>query len=572
MVDASASSQQTVRTTYPPPKAMRPTLLGSRYMVSAGHPLVANVAAGVLEAGGNAIDAGVAAGIATNVVQADMANLGGVAPILIRPADTRAVTSIAGVGVWGREASIDAFVRRYGTSMPRGSAVAVVPAAVDAWITALSLYGTWRFQDVVAPAIELADGFLVDEGLAQSLALLGERFKVWDSSTEVYWPNGHPLAPGDWLEQRDLAALLRRLAEAERGADRRSALESVRREFYEGDTARNIVEFTRDRGGWLSTADLAEFHSEVAPATVKRFGGWSISTTGPWSQGPVLLHALAMLETVDLAVLGHNSPEYLSTLAAALGAAFDDREEFYGDPRYETDHLPALLSSDIVRARLIRHRPRSDVSGVRPTSTHQSDTTYLCVMDKMGNTFSATPSDTLDNGPIVPGLGIIVSPRGLQSRLDAAHPSALGPGRRPRLTPTSAVALSVEGAEPRVWAFGSPGGDVITQAMLQALLNVVVFEMSPQEAVEAPRISVWDFPNSFHPHEVLPNRLRIERRIPARTRARLERMGYVVELLPDYDFDAGAVSMVLDLARPASARRVLAGAADPRRSCYAIGR
>jgi gamma-glutamyltranspeptidase/glutathione hydrolase len=194
----------------------------------------------------------------------------------------------------------------------------------------------------------------------------------------------------------------------------------------------------------------------------------------------------------------------------------------------------------------------------------RSDTTYLCVVDADGNAFSATPSDTLDDGPIVPGLGIVISPRGHQSRLDPEHPSVLAPGKRPRLTPAPALALADDG---RVWAFGSPGGDVILQAMLQAFLNVVEFGLTPQQAVEAPRVASYSFPNSFYPHGEPEGRLNVEARIAEDVRRELAARGHDVVVWPELEFDAGSVAMALDLGPG-----VLAGAADPRRSAYALAR
>jgi gamma-glutamyltranspeptidase/glutathione hydrolase len=210
---------------------------------------------------------------------------------------------------------------------------------------------------------------------------------------------------------------------------------------------------------------------------------------------------------------------------------------------------------------------------MREPLLHRHDTTYLCVVDGDGNAFSATPSDTLDGGPIVPGLGIIVSPRGLQSRLDPAHPSVLAPGKRPRLTPSPALALHRGGGvDARVWAFGCPGGDVILQAMLQALLNYVQFGMTPQQAVEAPRFASFSFPNSFYPHGEPQGQLNVEARIPPEVRDELAARGHDVVTWPEFEFDAGGVSLALDLVEPTRAGRVLAAAADPRRSTYAFGR
>jgi gamma-glutamyltranspeptidase/glutathione hydrolase len=562
---------------FPPPESLRPTLIGNHYMVSAGHPLVAQVAAQVLERGGNAIDAGVAGGIAANVVQSDMANFGGIAPILIRTAASDQVWSIAGVGTWGREASLEAFHARCGHDMPLGGPVAIVPGAPAAWLTALERFGTWSLRDTAAPAIELAtEGFVLDPRTATALEILGRGFSRWESSRSIYWPEGRPPRVGERLRQPDLAALLEGMVKADSGSDRASGIENARRAFYEGSVANTIVTFVRANGGWLTTEDLATFRSEVDVAPSYVYHDYRVHTTGTWSQGPVLLQALSILGDMDVKALGHNSANYLHVLIEALKLAFSDRERYYGDPRFVHADLPWLLSDGHVQE--LRNQIREDVSlpnlpTVREQVPKRYDTTYLCVIDKSGNAFSATPSDTLDGGPIVPGLGIIVSPRGVQSRLDPQHPSCLAPGKRPRVTPAPALAISTEkGADRKVWAFGCPGGDVIIQGMLQAFLNCVHFGMTPQQAVEAPRVATFSFPGSFFPHPEEQGRVSVESRIPAAVRRELERRGHRVHVWPAFEFDAGAVSMALDLEPPSTTGRVLAGAADPRRICYAIGR
>ncbi len=543
-------------------------------MVSAGHPLVASVAVRVLERGGTAVDAGVAAGLATNVVQSDMANFGGIAPILIRPAGSGTVWNVSGVGTWGRSATVDAFRERFGREMPLGAPIAVVPAAPDAWITALARFGTWTFGDVAAPAIELAaDGFALDVRTARSLEILGRGFSQWPSSAAIYWPNGRPPHAGECLRQPDLARLLQWLADAEVGRDRVSALEQVRRAFYEGMPAERVVSFVSAEGGWLTRDDLGAFRNEVTSALSRQYARYRVYTSGFWSQGPVLLQALALLDGFDLAGFGHNTADYLHCLVESLKLAFSDRERYYGDPQQMAVDGEWLLSDS--HARELRDRIRSTTALPNlPTvraGLKRCDTTSFCIIDAAGNVFSATPSDTLDGGPIVPGLGIIVSPRGVQSRLDPSHPAAIGPGRRPRVTPAPALALKPTVGEPMLWAFGSPGGDVIVQAMLQSFLNCAVFGLTPQQAVEAPRAATFSFPDSFYPHTEVQGRVSVESRIAEPIRADLEARGHRLHVWPDFEFDAGAVSMVLDLIEP-SKGRVLVGAADPRRTCYAFGR
>ena len=201
---------------FPPPESHRPTLIGEKYMVVAGHPLVARVATNVLDRGGTAIDAGVAAGLASNVIQADMCNLGGVAPILLKLANSETVWNIGGVGVWGQGVDVEMYTERYGMDMPEGAACSVVPAALDAWITALKNFGTWKLSEVAREAIEYAeDGFILDRRSALAYELMGAGFKNWKESARIYWPNERPPVEGDRLCQHDLANTLMRVVSAE---------------------------------------------------------------------------------------------------------------------------------------------------------------------------------------------------------------------------------------------------------------------------------------------------------------------------------------------------------------------
>ncbi|HLI39937.1 MAG TPA: gamma-glutamyltransferase [Streptosporangiaceae bacterium] len=570
---------------FPPPESARPTIYGEQYVISAGHPLVAMAGARVFEAGGNAVDAGVAAGLAAAVVQADMCNLGGVAPILVRPAASDAVFSVAGLGWWGQAVTVTAFTARYGGDMPLGPPVAVVPAAVSAYVRALQRFGTWRFAECAAAASALAgDGFCLDAGLAQSLAIMGRGWGRWPQSRAVYWPEGRPPRRGDRLVQPALAATLEALHEAERSASsgdgeagRRAGLDAVHDAFYRGEIARIIARFAQDHGGWLTEADLAAFDAEIETAVSAPFRDWQVWTPAAWCQGPALLQALAVLGAERLEDLGHNSAGYVHLLAEAIKQAFLDRERYYGDPRFVDVPLGFLLSGEHaaqLRAAIDPAAAHPGAAAALRTAPGRFDTTYICAVGADGTAFSAMPSDTLDGSPIIPELGLMISPRGVQSRLDPDHPACLAPGKRPRMTPAPAIALRGRqpGASDReVMAFGSPGGDVILQAMLQGFLNVTVFGMPPQQAVEAPRFAVFAWPGSFYPHAAVPARASLEGRFSEAVHADLASRGHDVVRWPDYEFDAGGLAIAMDAAPPAG-RRVLAAGADPRRLGYALGR
>ncbi len=569
-------------------RAFRPEALGTRYAAAAGHPLAALAAFRILEAGGNAVDAGVAGGICLGVVHSDIVNFAGVAPIMIYDAARREVATISGLGVWPRRASLDLFLRECGGEIPEGVLRTVVPAAPDAWITALERFGTLGFAEVAAPAIELArDGFPLGPFVAEIIRQNAVKYRRWPTSAPIYLPGGRPPAPGQRFVQADLGRTLAYLADEDRAARRRgrvAGLQAAREAFYRGDVAAAIARYHAEESGLLSREDLAEFRVGFEPPCHTAFHGYEVWTCGFWCQGPVLLQMLNVLAAFDLAALGHNSPDYIHVVTEAMKLAFADREAYYGDPRHVKIPADGLLDPayGLARRRLLDEArawpamppPGDPVAGqaIAPSWTGPTDpgragsatldTSYIAVVDGAGNAFSATPSDVSTDTPVVPGTGLAVSSRGSQSWLDPEHPSAVAPGRRPRLTPNPAM-LFRDGR--LVMPFGTPGGDVQAQAMLQVLLNVVVFGQSPQAAVEAPRFATQSFPDSFWPHRYFPGRLTLEGRIPDATAVTLADRGHRVERWSDWEWRAGAVCLVrVDEAG------VRWGAADPRRDSYAL--
>src|SRR6202521_4985364 len=570
--------------------AHRPTIAVTRHAIAAGHYLAATAGFDILQAGGNAIDAGVAAGIALGVVQSDLVNVAGVAPIMIYHAETREVVTIAGLGPWPRALDPELFQREHGGKIPVGVLRTVVPAAPDAWITALRRYGTMSFGDVAAGATRLArEGFPMYPLMANSLKKHAERHASWPSSAAVYLPGGRAPEPGEVFRQSDLGASLQYMADEEKAAASRggeAGLEAARDAFYRGDIARKIVAFMKDEGGLLSAEDLAEYHSPVGPPERRRFGDLEVFTCGAWCQGPVLLQTLALLEGTDLRALGHNSADYVHTLTEALKLAFADREAYYTDPATGHVPLPTLISSEYAaeRKKLVRPDqawpempPAGNLTGELgapigagatrlraspPNPNPEPDTSYVCVADRWGNIFSATPSDGSYGSPVVPGVGFIPSNRGSQSRPDPRHPAGVAPGKRPRLTPNPALAIKGNGAE--FLPFGTPGGDVQSQAMLQVLLNIFVHGMDVQSAIESPRFASYSYPSSFAPYDYYPGRLNLEGRFSEQVTADLSRRGHQVERWPDWIWLAGAVCGILSDRK----RGVMEAGADPRRAAY----
>ena len=580
-------------------RTYRPLITGAQHMVSSGHYLATAAGFRILEQGGNATDAGVAAGIAINATLPQWTSFGGVAPIIIHDAASGETVSISGLGRWPKAASIDYFQRNCSGELPPGVLRTVTPAAADAWITAIKLYGTMTFEQVVTPALEIAEGgFPIPATLQSAIARTGDSLigdsdgdSRWESTAAVFFPGGRRPDIGDILVQKDLARTFRRLIEVERdhsGQGREAALQAARDFFYKGEIAEEMVRFIQDQGGLLTMEDLAAFKVGVDTPPSIDYKGIQVYACGPWCQGPVNLHALKILEGFDLESMGHNTAAYAHTVMESLKLAFSDREAYYGDPDFVDVPMEGLLSKSYGQERRAaidprRAAPEMPLAGdpwphqggparnghpARPDLVAgglPADTSYACAVDRWGNAFSATPSDSFGTTPIVPGLGFIASSRGSQSWLDPEHPSSLAPGKRPRLTPNPALAMR-EGKP--LMPFGTPGGDVQPQSMVQLFLNVVEFGMDVQQAVEAPRFSTWSFPNSFWPHAYHPGLVGVEGRMDSQVVAELSRMGHRVEVWDDFTPRMGCLCGV----KVDQERGGLSGGADPRRDGYTMGR
>jgi gamma-glutamyltranspeptidase/glutathione hydrolase len=563
--------------------AMRPTLSGSRHAIAAGHYLAAAAGFAILEAGGNAVDAGCCAGIALGVVMPYNVNVAGVAPIMIRTAAGQVIT-LAGLGHWPRNMPSDLFMREHGGKIPPGILRTVIPAAPDAWITALRDHGTMSFGTVADAATRFArEGFSVHEQFASTVATHAEGYRAWPANAAIYLPNGRAPLSGERFVQTDLAATLQYMIDEERaaaGKGREAGLEAARAAFYCGDIAEKIVRYHKAEGGYLTREDLAEFRSRYEAPVQVRWGDVDLYTCGAWCQGPVLAEAVRMVQHAGLGGMRHNSADYIHLLTEILKAAFSDREHRFGDPRFVDVDLDQLLSDAHIAARVaaidrdvampdmpppIGTYPSNVPEFRRGPATPQADqdTSYVCAVDRWGNAFSATPSDGSWRSPVIPGLGIVPSTRGSQSRPDPNHPNGVAPGKRPRLTPNPAMAVRADGS---IFPFGTPGGDVQIQAMLQVFLNVFHFGMEIQQAIEAPRFATWSFPNSFAPHSHFPGRLDVEGRVPASVLDDLRRRGHGITELPPFARAAAAVDAIL-YERPSGFFRA---GADPRQPAYAI--
>ena len=577
-------------------KSFRPLIQGTNGVVVSGHPSASMAGLDALRRGGNAIDAGVAVGLALNVVHVRECGFLGVAPTIVYLADRGEVTTIDGLGVWPEAASLEYFQRHHQGQIPEGVLRALTPGAADAWFTALAQYGTMSFAEVAGPAIALAEqGFPMYRYMADKLEETQESYRRWPSSAEIFLPGGRPPAPGELFFQKDLAATLRQVEAVEddhRGEGRTQALRAARDFVYRGELAETIVSFCQSEGGLLTMSDLAGYHARCEAAVTVNYRGYGVYACGPWSQGPVFPQALKLLEGFDLRAMGHNSADYIHTLSQALNLAFADREQYIGDPLFVDVPTEQLLSEAYAQQRRILIDPdcawpemppagdprncKATLEGAlrstAATSTagagtgHEGDTSFFCVIDKDGNIFSCTPSEgtTSGGGPIIPGTGLSFSLRGYQSKVQEGHPASIAPGKRPRLTP--APALVLRGGQP-VMALGGHGGDHIPQGMVQVLLNIVEFGLNPQEAVEEPRFYSYNFPSSNSPSVYHPGMLRAEGRIPQEVLSALRRRGHTVEQYPDW-WEGSALYGAITRDQHTG---VLQGGADPRCEAYALG-
>lgn len=567
----------------------RPTIMGTRHVIAAGHYLAAHAGFQVLEAGGNAVDAGVAAGIAMGVLQTDKVNFGGVAPLIVYLAKKKEIHCIDGLGVWPKLITPDFFQKHHGGKIPATVLRSVVPAAPDSWITALSKWGTMTFGEVASAAIRFArDGFPMYPLMSEFIHGHIDSYKRYPASAKVFLPKGRPPEPGELFVQADLGRTLQYLADVEKANKRKgrtAALKAARDAFYKGDVAAAIVRHHQREGGLMRMEDFAEFSIKLEPTVKAKFNGIEVHACGPWSQGPVVPMALNILKNDNLKALGHNSPEYIHLVTEALKLAFADRHQHFADPNFVKVPIKGLMSDKYAahrRSKIDAHRATPGMPNAGDPATLEDlphrwmtpaegdeapgpgDTTYTCCIDRHGNAFSATPSDGSNNSPIIPGVGILCSGRGTQSWSDPTHPCSVAPGKRPRLTPNPALAFKNGKV---LMPFGTPGGDVQPQSMLQVFLNVNVFGMSAQDAIEAPRFANYSFPGSFEPHKYYPGRLYLEGRIPAAAGDTLKALGHKVYWWDDYTWLAGApCTIVVD-----HKTGILHGGADPRRPAYVLG-
>jgi gamma-glutamyltranspeptidase / glutathione hydrolase len=569
---------------------LRGEFRGTRGIVAAGRTFVADAAAQVMSAGGNAVDGGVAAVFAAAVVEISHFGLGGEAPIIVYSARERRVVVINGQGPAPKGATPQLFAGR--ESIPgNGPLGATIPAVVDAAALALERYGTKSLGEVLAPAIALADGFPMYEFLRRYLESERKASEPYEWSMKTYYPGGRVTPTGEMFRQPNLAATLRALVAAEKkalegGATRENAIQAGRDAFYIGPMAARITAAVRAAGGVMADDDLSGYRGRVEePATVT-YRGYAVHKAGFWNQGPALLQTLRLLEGFDLKAMGAGSADAIHTIVEAIKLAYADRDRYYGDPDFARVPGVALLSEPYaaVRRRLIDPRKASleqrpgDPERVAATATDSGqpfagwhrrsdpsplpepgDTTSIQVGDAQGNLFSATPSSGwLLGGAFVAGdTGVPMSNRMQAFRLDPSSPNVLAGGKRPRTTLTPTVVL--RDGHPFL-AIGTPGGDSQDQQILLVLLNVIDFGMDVQAAIEAPRVNSLHPQSSFDDHRAQPGVLEAELSVAPGVLDDLRARGHVIRTRPPYGISTGVVAAGID---PATGK--LRGGADPRR-------
>jgi gamma-glutamyltranspeptidase / glutathione hydrolase len=588
----------------------RPVVRGKRGVVAGGQPLSVEAGLRILQRGGNAVDAGVATILAASVIEFSHFSFGGEVPILIKLKGQKVVV-IEGMGQAPVKATREFFVnrqtepslttpgqtstpgaRRGGLIPPTGPLSATVPAVLDACVTALDQFGTKTLAEVMEPAIQLADGFPIDELRVQYIKTRSPIFSQWPDAKRIFLPGGEIPKAGDIFVQADLARTLREIVRAERLAskgtrnNRHAGLMAARDYFYRGPIARRIGDYMQANGGLLAAGDFALFAAKVGQPVQTDYRGYQVYKAGFWTQGPAMVETLNMLEGFDLKRMGHNSPAYIHTLAEALKLALADRDRYYGDPNFVKIPMAELLSKDYAALRrpLIDERHASLaqqpgdplnkkavlVSAVQtigrastlPEIERANDTTCVNVVDKDGNLFSATPSGAWLPAVVAGDTGVLMGQRLQSSLTDPNSPNVVAPGKRPRITLTPTIVL--KGGEPFM-VLSTPGGDNQDQALLQVLLNVIEFGMNPQEAVEAPRFDTQHYVSSFDDHEFLPGSLNVESRVGLKTIQELSERGHKVKVQGEWGTLSAPTVIIYN---PGTG--VAAAGADPRRSRYAV--
>jgi gamma-glutamyltranspeptidase len=519
----------------------RPVVMGDHGMIASGHPLASEAGLRILKAGGNAVDAAVAAWAVQGLTEPHMTGLGGDAFILIYLAKTREVKFINATGQAAMAATVD-FYKSKGGLPSDGPLSVIVPGAVGGMELALQKYGTRKMTDVLAPAIDIAEnGFPITESLAGSLERDKAKLARAESTKKIWFNGDRPLQMGDRVVQKDYGATLR--AVGTKGTS----------EFYKGAVASKVSGYLKSVGGIIETSDLAAYAAhEDAPISIN-YKGIEVYECPPNSQGFVMLEALNILEGMNVRHMRHNSAPYLHSVTEALKLAFADRNRYVADPKFVSPiPMRELLSKEFATKRRALIDPDKAIEGEAPagavagpttsaryaspqvvppfdaTPVIDGHTTYLAVVDKDRNMVSITSSllSAFGSGHVAEGAGFFLNNRMAYFSLEHDDVNVLKPGKRPRHTINPAIAL--KDGKPYV-VFGTPGADTQPQTQLQFFLNVVEFGMNVQQALEAGAAISSSFRSSYDPHAV-EGKLQVPASLPKHVLDELASLGHKLDI------------------------------------------
>lgn len=572
-------------------ETLRPEIVGNFGIVAAGRHYAVAAGTRILMAGGNATDAGVAAVFAAAVTEISHFGFGGEAPTIIFDAKAKKISLVSGQGVAPGLATPDKFAAA-GVIPGNGPNGGTVPAMVDAMALALQLNGTMTLDQVMQPAIELADGFVMYNFLAEVFVSQQKATSKYKDAYDAYYPGGKLPKTGEIFRQPNLARTMRTIAEADRAAftktkDRKAAIQAGRDAFYKGDIARRIGAAMERDGGLMRYEDLSTYKGKIETPIMTNVFGYQVYKAGFWSQGPAMLMALNIAEAAGIAAMEPGSAPYLHTVAESIKLAFDDRNMYFGDPDFATVPMKGLMSKDYAAARAKQIGPNASLDHrfgdpwayegktrktpvftphmLKAPPKPTADTTAIEVVDKDGNLFSCTPSSgwMLGGAYVAGDTGVPMSNRLTVFDLDPASPNVLAPGKRPRTTLSPSMVLK-DGAP--YLAIGTPGGDNQDQQIMNVLLRVLAFGQPLQAAIEAPRINSNHFHGSFGIKKDEPGVLEIEDRVPQAVRDDLTARGHKLDVLGPFAVSTGIVATGVV---PGSG--TLRGGADVRRERYVFG-
>ena len=585
----------------------RPEIRGNFGVVTSTHWLASAVGMSILERGGNAFDAAVAAGFTLQVVEPHLNGPGGDVPLLFYSAQEDRPRVLCGQGPAPLQATIDHY-RSLGLSLVPGTGflAAVVPGAFGAWLTLLRDYGSLGVEDVLAPAVHYAgQGYPLLPRIVEAVASVRELFTdAWPTSAAVYLDNGQLPAVDKPFRNPALAASYQRIIdEAKTASGRGAQIDRALDAFYRGFVAEALIGFNRNElpdssgrrhAGLLEMDDLAGWQPRYEEPVYADYHNLRVFKCGPWSQGPVFLQQLALLRGFDIAAMNPNGAEFVHTVIECAKLAFADREMYYGDPDFVKVPLDYLLCSDYHAERRTLIEPRASLQlrpgfipgadgrlpdyaaltagseiehgAGEPTMARyqdRGDTCHLDVIDRWGNMVAATPSGGwLQSSPVVPGLGFNLGTRAQMFWLQEGLPNSLAPGKRPRTTLTPSLCYR-DGEPYMVW--GTPGGDQQDQWTVTFLLRHLHHGLNLQAAIDAPLFHSTHFPSSFYPRQANPGGLEIEGRFGAEVIAELEARGHGVNQVDDWDIGR--------LTAACRDRHFIRAAATPRgMQAYAVGR